>query len=47
VRELVNNLPEVRDCECEQNLKDAIMTQRDKISPEARKKLAPIIDKYV
>jgi 5'-methylthioadenosine phosphorylase len=47
VRELVNNLPEVRDCECEQNLKDAIMTQRDKISPETRKKLAPIIEKYV
>lgn len=47
VKELVKNLPVVRDCECDQNLNDAIMTQRDKISPEVKKKLAPIIEKYV
>jgi 5'-methylthioadenosine phosphorylase len=47
VIELVKNLPEKRDCECDQNLKDAIMTQRDKIDPEVKKKLAPIIKKYI
>lgn len=47
VIELVKNLPENRDCECDQNLKDAIMTQRDKIDPEVKKKLAPIIKKYI
>lgn len=47
VKELVKNLPEIRDCECDQNLKDAIMTQRDQINPEVKKKLAPIIEKYV
>jgi hypothetical protein len=47
VIELVKNLPENRDCECDQNLKDAIMTQRDKIDPEVKKKLASIIKKYI
>jgi 5'-methylthioadenosine phosphorylase len=47
VIELVKNLPENRDCECDQNLKDAIMTQRDKIDPDVKKKLAPIIKKYI
>ena len=47
VIELVKNLPENRYCECDQNLKDAIMTQRDKIDPVVKKKLAPIIKKYI
>jgi 5'-methylthioadenosine phosphorylase len=47
VIELVKNLPENRDCECDQNLKDAIMTQWDKIDPEVKKKLASIIKKYI
>jgi 5'-methylthioadenosine phosphorylase len=47
VIELVKNLPENRDCECDQNLKDAIMTQRDKIDPVVKKKLATIIKKYI
>jgi 5'-methylthioadenosine phosphorylase len=47
VKELVKNLPEIRDCECDQNLKDAIMTQRDKINPSAAKKITAIIEKYV
>jgi len=47
IKALVKNLPENRACECEQSLKDAIMTQRDKISPDSVKKLAPIINKYV
>ncbi len=47
VRELVKNLDENRLCDCDENLKDAIMTQRDKIAPEVKTKLAPIVDKYL
>lgn len=43
---LVNNLDEKNDCECQNHLKDAIMTQKEKISDETRKKIAPIIQKY-
>ena len=47
VRELVKNLDENRNCECDHNLKDAIMTQREKINPEAKSRLTPIIGKYI
>lgn len=47
VMELVKNLADDRDCECDQNIKDAIMTQREKITPDIKKKLSPIIEKYL
>jgi len=47
VKELVKNLPEDRDCDCNHNLKDAIMTQRDKIDPATAKRITAIIEKYV
>jgi 5'-methylthioadenosine phosphorylase len=47
VVELVSQLGDQRECDCDQNLKDAIMTQRDKITPEIRSTLAPIIEKFL
>lgn len=44
---LVRNLDEIRICECAHNLKDAIMTQHEKIPPEIKSKLHPIIGKYI
>jgi len=47
VRELVKNLDENRNCEFAHTLKDAIMTQREKIDSDAKTRLAPIIGKYI
>jgi 5'-methylthioadenosine phosphorylase len=47
VRELVKSLGEDRDCDCDSNLKNAIMTQKEKISPEAKSKLALIIENFI
>lgn len=47
VVQLVKNLGEENDCECQFNLKDAIMTQREKIPPATKDKLSLLIDKYI
>jgi 5'-methylthioadenosine phosphorylase len=44
--ELAERLPEERDCFCKDALKDALITQRDSIPPEALKKLKPLIQRY-
>lgn len=44
---LVDNLDPENDCACQDNLKDAIMTSREKIPPEIKEKLAPIIQNYI
>ncbi len=47
IQKLVENLPEERECGCENSLKNAIMTQRDKISSETRQKLELLLHKYL
>ena len=43
---LLRALPEQRDCNCQNALADAIITARDAIPKEIRKKLAPLIGRY-
>jgi 5'-methylthioadenosine phosphorylase len=43
----VARLPYERTCECASALKYALVTRPDAISAQARKELAPIIDKYL
>lgn len=47
IQRLVENLPEENKCSCQHILKDAIMTQPDKISAKTRKKLDILINKYI
>ncbi|HUH97686.1 MAG TPA: S-methyl-5'-thioadenosine phosphorylase [Anaerolineales bacterium] len=47
IRQLVRNLKAERACQCGRALADAIITNRDSISKEARKKLDLLIKKYV
>jgi 5'-methylthioadenosine phosphorylase len=44
---LVGNLPPTCTCSCQQALKDAIITNRTKISPEARRRLDLLVRKYL
>ena len=44
---LVENLPTTKTCTCESALKDAVMTQKDLISNELRKKLDLLLNKYL
>ncbi len=47
IRILARNLKIQRSCECEHILADALITQRDIIPNETRKKLEPLIKKYI
>ena len=47
VRRLAADLPEGCSCSCRTSLKTAIMTDRARMPAATRKKLAPIIGKYV
>ncbi|HXN19733.1 MAG TPA: S-methyl-5'-thioadenosine phosphorylase [Candidatus Binatus sp.] len=47
LREVVRELPEARNCKCGQALAHAILTDRNAISAAAKKRLAPIIGKYI
>ena len=44
---LVTLLPADRPCECAHALQTAIITQRDLVPPEVRRKLDPLIGKYL
>jgi 5'-methylthioadenosine phosphorylase len=44
---LIKNLPEERNCTCSQALKAALSTHPQHISPEARKRLAPLVEQYL
>jgi 5'-methylthioadenosine phosphorylase len=44
---LVESLPETSDCHCQNALENAFITHREKISPETRKKLGLLVDKYL
>lgn len=47
VRNLARNLKDERSCQCGQALAAAIITQREEISPETRKRLGLLLDKYL
>ena len=47
LRHLLPALPRERRCPCPHALRDAIVTQRDAISPEVRERLALLVGKYV
>lgn len=47
LRAAVRNLPEVRDCKCGSALAHAIITDRRKISPQAKKRLVLLVGKYL
>jgi 5'-methylthioadenosine phosphorylase len=47
IRRTVPQLPSTRKCECANALENAIVTQRDMIPEEAKKKLGLLIDRYV
>jgi 5'-methylthioadenosine phosphorylase len=47
IENLVLLLPESKDCDCQNILKDAIMTQRDKIPVKTKKKLGILVEKYL
>lgn len=47
IRKTVGRLGGERDCPCPSALANAMITQKEKISPEARKRLAPIVGKYL
>lgn len=44
---LVSSLPDGRECECGTALRDALITQKDRIPKETRKKLALLVDPNV
>ena len=47
VRKVVERLPDRRTCTCGDALRDAVMTARDCITPEARQRLSLLLDKYL
>jgi 5'-methylthioadenosine phosphorylase len=47
IRRVISRLPEQRACGCATALKDAIITERDKIPARIRRDLAPLIGKYL
>lgn len=47
IRAAVRVLPEERTCKCSSALAHAILTDRKKISPQTRKKLALLVKKYL
>ena len=47
VKALVERLPAARTCGCATALESAIITRPDAVPPETRRKLAPIVGKYL
>jgi 5'-methylthioadenosine phosphorylase len=47
IAHLVRSLPEERGCACGTALRDALITHRDRIPKETRKKLALFVDPYI
>jgi len=47
IRSAVANLPPVRSCKCGSALANAILTDRKKINPRLRRKLALLVGKYL
>ncbi len=47
LREAVGRMNPERDCGCRDAMRDAVLTDRDAISPEARRRLEPIVARYL
>lgn len=47
LRNLLANLEDPADCACRSALKNTILTQRDKITPEATQRLGILVEKYL
>jgi 5'-methylthioadenosine phosphorylase len=47
IRQVVAGLDEKRECNCDSALAHAILTDREHIPNAAKKRLAPIIGKYI
>ncbi len=47
IEKVVESIPENRECPCKDALKDAIITNTDRIPKERLKELKPIIGKYI
>ena len=47
VRRMASSVPGVRSCGCGRALENAIITSRDLIPPATRKRLGPLVDKYL
>jgi 5'-methylthioadenosine phosphorylase len=47
IKDLVPKIPPKRQCLCSRSLEGAIMTQTDRISPDTRHCLGPIINKFL
>jgi 5'-methylthioadenosine phosphorylase len=47
VRAALPSIPQERECPCASALANAIITQRDRITPQGRARLGPLIDKYL
>ena len=47
IENLVKLLPEFDDCDCQNILRDAIMTQHEKIPAKTKKKLGILVEKYL
>lgn len=47
IADVISKVPQNRDCGCESALKNAIITDRDHITAEAKKRLALLISRYI
>jgi 5'-methylthioadenosine phosphorylase len=47
LKEVIGGIQDAPACSCRESLKYAIITQKDAIAPSIKKKLAPIIEKYI
>ncbi len=47
IRRLVESLTPERSCDCGTALRDALITARDRIAPEARERLSLLVDPYL
>jgi 5'-methylthioadenosine phosphorylase len=47
IMHLLETLPTERNCSCHEALKAALSTHPESISPELRKRLAPLVERYI
>ncbi|MSQ11328.1 MAG: S-methyl-5'-thioadenosine phosphorylase [Dehalococcoidia bacterium] len=47
LRNVIPSIPKERRCGCSSALKDAIVTSKDAISPDAKRRLGPLLQKYL
>ncbi len=47
IADIINRVPKVRKCVCESSLKNAIITSREQIQEETKRKLGPLVSRYL